>query len=126
MYKQIIALFGLLAFLTGCQSTSETVLEPSASEAEVKYVQTLFKDNDLVSVDDFGRIVIRHTIATGYAWDTGRINILAKEVACRDFYPLLQRGFVLKMEFVGHMGRTMEYDTNLCDQINTEEASQQT
>lgn len=100
--------------LSGCQSTQETNLTPSADETTIAEARKALAQYENFSVSDDGVISLVETLPNRYVWRTSVIKKQGRQLSCDNLRYFVEKGMVVSIHFKGPKGRFDHYDENRC------------
>ncbi len=116
-FQRIALALSASMLMAGCQLTSSEPIEPSTSEHLVEVAKQELSEFEMFKVSDNGLITYTARLpGPGYYWKPARIKEISYEISCIELSYFVDRGLVVKSEFLGKRGRVEYYDMERCEQ----------
>ncbi|WP_104398631.1 hypothetical protein [Vibrio penaeicida] len=118
--RTLVVTLGIL-LTAGCGIKSYEPTAPTASENDIKMAREWLSDVSNLKISDDGYINYVEALpgSSSYKWNTTNIKRISQEWSCGNMYPLLEKGFVIRLLFKGKGGKEELYDKARCDAEET-------
>ncbi|CCO47637.1 conserved exported hypothetical protein [Vibrio nigripulchritudo SOn1] len=121
MKLRTLAMVSGIFLLAGCSVNNYEPAAPTASKSDIEMARQWLSEVENLEVKDDGYIHYTESLpgGSGYYWKTTTIRKISKEWSCGSMYPLLEKGFVVRMFFKGKGGKEEYFDKARCDAEET-------
>ncbi|GEM75444.1 hypothetical protein [Vibrio sagamiensis] len=126
---KILSTILIMIFMSGCQSTSNENIVPTASKGVIEAAKENLDGKDFFKINktsytfevtEDGVIKFYEYLPRSgfYVWDSVQIKNDSFTMACEYFRDYLNLGMVMQIQFVGRRGRVETYDNQRCEDLS--------